>query len=85
MAAIGLTLFTLTAIANSDPPGCTATGVGLSMTVFRSDGTTSAATSGDETVESGETINYQATLSYLGGANCNFEGGTLTIPSCTYA
>ena len=62
--------------AHDDPAECSANGVGLSMTVYRADGVTPV---GGGSVTTGETINYEATLSHLGGANCNFEGGTLSI------
>lgn len=64
------------ASAHTDPVGCSATGVGLSLSVFRNDGTTPI---GAGTVTVGETIKYQATLSYLGLPNCNYQGGTLNI------
>ena len=66
-----------TASAHQDPGSCTETGVGLSLAVFRSDGTTTI--SGGQTVTAGELVKYRATLSHLNGANCNYEGGTLTI------
>ena len=64
------------ATADQNPPGCTASGVGLSLEAFRADGVTPI---GAGTVASGETIKYKATLSHLGGSNCNYELGTLTI------
>lgn len=63
--------------ADQDPLACDSNGVGLSLTVFRDDETTVIA--GGSTVESGETIKYRATLSHLGGSNCNFDGGILSI------
>ena len=74
--ALGLLLVAVPAGAHQDPAACDSNGVGLSIGVFRADGTTPV---GSGTVQSGETIKYQATLSHLGGTNCNFEGGTLTI------
>ena len=62
----------------ADPLGCFSNGVGISTTVYRDDRTTPVATSGGS-VQSGEPIKYEATLSHLGGSNCNFESGTLTI------
>ncbi len=64
------------ASAHVDPIGCSSNGVGLSLTVFRADGTTPV---GGGSIGPGETVKYQATLSHLGGTNCNYEGGTLSI------
>jgi len=76
VVALCIALAATPATAHTDPGGCNSNGVGLSGTVFRADGTTPV---GGGTVESGETIKYQVTLSHLGGSNCNFEDGTLTI------
>jgi hypothetical protein len=65
-----------TAEAHADPGGCESNGVGLSLTVYRNDETT--VIGGGDTVESGETIKYQAKLSHVIDA-CNFEGGDLDI------
>ena len=65
--------------AHTSPGGCTATGVNISLTAFRADGVTPVLTSGDGTVQSGETVNYQTTLSFAGAPNCNFEGGALRV------
>ena len=73
---LSLFVFPITASAHQDPSGCTASGVGLSLEAFRADGVTPI---GAGTVASGETIKYKATLSHLGGSNCNYELGTLTI------
>src|SRR3989344_53280 len=78
IALMGILFFAFSVNAHTDPGGCFSNGVGLSTSVYRADGTTPVATSGG-TVQSGETIQYEATLSHLGGSNCNFEGGTLTI------
>ena len=67
-----------TALAHTDPPGATATGVGISLTAFRADGTTTILGGSGEVTEC-ETINYQATLSWLGGNNAAFQGGTWSI------
>ncbi|MBI4053828.1 MAG: hypothetical protein HY397_00695 [Candidatus Doudnabacteria bacterium] len=72
---LGFLMLVVPARADNSPPGCTASGVGLSLTVFRADGITPVF----GTVAVGETIKYEATLSHLGGSNCNFDGGTLTI------
>ena len=74
--ALGLLLMAVPVGAHVDPVGCFSNGVGLSLAVYRADGITPVAAG---TVQSGETIKYEATLSYLGGTNCYFEGGTLTI------
>jgi hypothetical protein len=78
MLGIMLAMFSLMIFsvqAQSQPPGCTSTGVGLSLTAYREDGVTPIAA---ETVVAGELIKYQATLSSF-PTNCYFEGGTLTI------
>ncbi len=62
--------------AHDDPASCSSNGVGLSLTVFRADGTTPV---GGGSIAAGETVKYQATLTNLGGTNCNYEGGTLNI------
>ncbi len=62
--------------AHTDPAGCDSTGVSLSFTVYRADGTTPV---GGGTVAVGETIKYKATLSHAGGTNCNYGGGDLDI------
>ena len=63
--------------AHSDPGGCTSTAVGIAITIYESDGTTPKAGN----AQSGETLKYEAELSYVtaGGNKCNFEGGTLAI------
>src|SRR3989344_2271480 len=78
IALMGILFFAFSVNAHTDPGGCFSNGVGLSVTVYRANGTTPVATSGG-TVQSGETIQYGAVLNHLGGSNCNFEGGTLTI------
>ncbi|HEY4512527.1 MAG TPA: hypothetical protein VJH63_02595 [Candidatus Paceibacterota bacterium] len=76
LAAFGF-LFSITpANAHTSPGGCDSTGVSLSLTVLRADGTTPV---GAGTVTPGETIKYRATLSHAGGTNCNYEGGDLDI------
>ncbi len=67
----------MTANAHTEPGGCTTNGLGISLGIFRSDEVTPIA--GGDTVAVGEVIKYQTILSALGGTNCNFEGGTLTI------
>lgn len=62
--------------SHSDPLNCSATAVGMSVSVYRADGVTPV---GSSSVTTGETIVYRATLSHLGTPNCNYEGGTLTI------
>jgi hypothetical protein len=78
-AALGGSLFVVLpndADAHTNPGGCNSTGVNLSLTVYRADGTTPVGAGG--AVE-GETLKYQATLAHAGGANCNYQGGDLTI------
>jgi hypothetical protein len=65
-----------TTSAHTDPVSCDSTGVSLSLTVLRADGTTPV---GGGSVSAGETIKYRATLSHAGGSNCNYEGGDLDI------
>ena len=72
----GSTLLRPGVSAHQDPAGCTANGGFLGIQVFRSDGSTPI---GAGTVESGETIKYQATLAALGSPFCNFDQGTLSI------
>lgn len=67
---------TQVAQSHSDPANCSATGIGMSLSVYRADGTTPI---GSSTVTTGETIVYKATLSNLGTPNCSYEGGTVTI------
>ena len=62
--------------SHSDPVNCSAAGVGLSLSAYRSDGATPI---GSGTVTVGESIVYRAQLSHLGTPNCNYEGGQLTI------
>jgi hypothetical protein len=62
--------------AHTDPATCDSTGVSLSLTVLRADGTTPV---GGGMVAVGETIKYRATLSHSGGTNCNYQGGDLDI------
>ena len=62
--------------SHSDPLNCSATAVGMSVSVYRADGITPV---GSSSVTTGETIVYRATLSHLGTPNCNYEGGILTI------
>lgn len=76
LSAFGYLFSVMFADAHADPGPCTANGVGLSLTVFRSDGTTPV---GGGSIAPGETVKYEATLSHLGGTNCNYEGGTLSI------
>lgn len=75
-ALFGFIAIPLSVSAQQDPEGCSATGVGLSIGVFRDDTATNPVS---DIVETGEVIYYQATLSHLGGDNCNFDSGTLTI------
>lgn len=60
--------------AHQDPSGCTASGFGLSLSVYETDGVTPALNA-----QPGEIIKYQATLSHLGLPSCSFDNGTLTI------
>ncbi|MDP3741058.1 MAG: hypothetical protein Q8R08_01905, partial [bacterium] len=76
IALAGLLFFVQQSEAHQDPVACFSTGVGLSLSVYRADGTTPV---GAGSVAVGETLKYQATLSHLGGTNCNYEGGTLTL------
>jgi len=63
--------------AHTDPAGSTQTGVNLSITAFRSNGTTPVLPG---TVNGcGETIIYRATLSWAGTPNAAIQGGSLTI------
>ena len=66
------------ALAHVDPPGSSATGTTISLTAYRNDGVTPVLTSGGSVTQC-ETIMYEATLSYAGGVNAAFEGGTWTI------
>lgn len=74
--AMILALLPFSVRADQDPVGCSATGVGLSLTVYRSDGITPV---GGGDALPGETLKYASTLSHLGPPNCNYEQGTLTI------
>ncbi|MCI0619902.1 Ig-like domain repeat protein [Candidatus Wolfebacteria bacterium] len=56
--------------ADQDPPACTGAGFTLNFDVYSDAGGTIPATS----VTQGQTIYYQATLEWAGGANCNFGG-----------
>jgi hypothetical protein len=72
-----------TVFAHTDPAGANATGVGLSITVYRSNGTTPVF-SGSGDVTECETIVYETTLSYVINPNPNltnaaFFGGSLSI------
>ncbi len=62
--------------AHTDPEGCVASGVSLSIVTYRSDGTTPV---GAGIVAVGETLKYQAILSHAGAPNCNYSGGDLAI------
>ena len=62
--------------AHVDPPGSNSTGIGISLTAFRSDGTTPVLPG---TLTSCETVYYRATLSWAGGTNAAFEGGAWSI------
>lgn len=62
--------------AAADPAGCTDNGGGISLAVFRSDGITNI---GFGSVQDGELVKYQATLSALSFPNCAYEGGTWTL------
>lgn len=75
LAALVFGMFSV-ANAHTNPGGCDATGVSLSLTVLRADGTTPV---GAGTVVPGETIKYRATLSHAGGSNCNYDVGDLDI------
>jgi len=65
------------AFAHDNPEGCFETGLGVSLTVFRDGGATTPVGAG--TVQPGEEVFYRATLTALGGDNCNFEDGALEI------
>jgi hypothetical protein len=70
-------LYVSPVLAHQDPPGATQSGVSLSLSAFRSDGTTPVLPG---TVNGcGETIIYRGTLSWAGGANAAIQGGTLSI------
>lgn len=65
------------AIAHSDPPSSSSTGIGVSLTLFRDDGTTPVLPG---TVTDFETVKVQATLGHgLRPSDAAFEGGTWTI------
>lgn len=71
--------FASSAYAES-PAGCSLPGFGLTIAVWEDAGGTVPATS----VESGQTVYYQAFMSYLGFPNCDFDGDvTLTLPDGT--
>ena len=77
VSAVLIGLFMLSdAQAHTDPLSCDSTGVTLSLTVLRADGTTPV---GGGSVAAGETIKYRATLSHSGGSNCNYQDGDLDI------
>jgi hypothetical protein len=88
-ALIGIALIlvgTSTAFAHTWPTTSTATGVTISLSVFRTtDGTTPTGPALPGTVFQCETIIYRATLSYAGGANAAIFGGTLVIATNTAA
>ena len=63
--------------AHTDPAGSTATGITISMTAYRNDGTTPVL--GGPNPDECETLKYECTLSYAGGNNAAFEGGTWTL------
>jgi uncharacterized repeat protein (TIGR01451 family) len=63
------------AFAHEDPSGCIGTGVSISLTLYRADGTTPVA---GAPIEDGETVVYQTTLALPPNA-CSFEGGSITI------
>ena len=65
------------AIAHNDPGAPTSTGITASITLFLADGTTPALPAAPLT--ECESIFIQATLSWAGGSNAAFEGGTWTI------
>ena len=64
--------------AHVDPLGSSATGITISLTAYRNDGLTPVLTSGASVTQC-ETIMYEATLSWAGGSNAAFEGGTWNI------
>ena len=63
--------------AHTDPASSTQSGASLSLTAFRSDGTTPVLPG--SVSQCGETIIYRGTLSWAGGANAAIQGGTLSI------
>ncbi|PYQ67730.1 MAG: hypothetical protein DMF54_03455, partial [Acidobacteria bacterium] len=82
-ALIGIALMLVsvqTARAHVDPAGATGSGVSISLTAFRNDGTTPVLPGH---IFQCETIIYRATLAYAGTVNGvvngAIEGGTLTI------
>jgi len=78
-ALIGVALIligTSTALAHTDPAGSTGTGVSVSMTAFRHDGTTPVLPG---TVLQCESIVYRATIAWAGGSNAAIQGGTINI------
>ena len=66
------------ASAHQEPPGCSATGVGLALEAFRADRVTPISLV--ETVSECETMCVRATvMAAEDPAACAFQGGTLTI------
>src|SRR5437867_8045603 len=82
LAALAFFCNAQVAWAHVDPPGSSASGIGISITVFRADGITPVIGPQGGSVSECETILYQATLSKLPAPNGAFEGGTwvLTTP-----
>jgi hypothetical protein len=75
------------ALAHTDPPGSDSTGITISLTAYWDADSSGTCSAGDATVISrgsfevqpGELICYRSTLSWGGGTNAAFEGGTWTI------
>lgn len=63
------------AFAHEEPPGCTGTGVSITLTIYRADGTTPV---GSGRIEDDETIVYKTKLGLPADA-CAFEGGSISI------
>ena len=62
--------------AHIDPPGSSASGISVTMTAFRNDGTTPVLPG---SLNSCETIQYRAVLAWAGQGNAAFEGGSWSI------
>jgi hypothetical protein len=62
-------------IAHNDPAGCTATGVALTVSLYRADGRTGLTGAASEC----ERMTYRVRLAKVMPTACAFSGGTLTL------
>lgn len=63
------------AYAHVDPPGCSSTGIGLIVSMYRADGTHGASGAVSEC----ERVSYRVTLQKADPDACAVSGGTLTL------